>query len=83
VLVLDKLALNLGTDAQRRRVRAHTLRESALELLQLPKKLVVLGVRDRRAVENVVVVGCAIENDAQLGGAAKLWLLGRLTRLLL
>jgi hypothetical protein len=83
VLVLGELALNLGPDTECRRVGAQTLREIPLQRLQLPKQLVVLGVRQGWTVENVVLVGCAIEDGAQLGGAVKLWPLGRLTTRLL
>lgn len=81
MLVLRELTLDFGADAEGRRVRAQTLREIPLQLLQLAKELVVVDVRQRRTIENVVFVGCAIEDYAQLGGAAKLWPLGRLRTL--
>lgn len=66
MLVLGELALGLGTDAQGWRIRSDTIRKVSLELLELPKKNVVLRVRDGRTVENVVFVGCPGEQDAQL-----------------
>jgi len=45
MLVLDELALWLGTDSERRRVRSYTLWEIPLQLLELAKELVVFRVR--------------------------------------
>jgi hypothetical protein len=64
VLVLGELALGLGADAQSGRIRRKALRKILLQLLQLAKELVVLGVRDRRTVKNVVIVGGASEEAA-------------------
>jgi hypothetical protein len=71
VLVLGELALNLGANAQRWGIRTETFRKLPLQLLKLSKQLVVLGVRNRRTVENVVLVGRAGEQIAQLRGALK------------
>src|SRR6266478_3840737 len=81
VRVLGKLALGLCTDPQSWRIRCYALRKIPLQLLELAKELVVLGVRDRRAIQNVVVVGCAGEQAAQLAGALKLELVGFLPSL--
>ncbi len=78
MLVLGELALRLGTDTQSRRIRSEAFRKSPLQLLQLSKELVVLCVRHRRTVENVVLVGCAGEESPQLPRAAKPGLVGLL-----
>jgi hypothetical protein len=77
VLVLGELALWLGTDSEGGGVGSETVGEISLELLELPKQAVVLGVRNGRTVEYVVRVGRAVEQSAQLRGAAML-LLGTL-----
>jgi hypothetical protein len=64
VLVLGQLALYVGTDTERRGIRAPALRKGPLQLLQLSKELVVLGVRECRIIENVVFVGRAIQYNA-------------------
>jgi hypothetical protein len=74
VLVLGELALWLGADSKGRGIRSDTVRKLPLELLELPKEAVVLGVRNCRTVEDVVLVGCAGEEDAQLRGSAMLLL---------
>ena len=56
MLVLGELALRRCSDTQRRRIGCQTLREAPLQLLQFAKELIVLSVRHRRAVENVVLV---------------------------
>ncbi len=81
VLVFGKLALGLCTDPQSWRIRRYALRKISLQLLELAKELVVRGVRDRRTIQNVVVVGCAVEQAAQLAGALKLELVGFLPSL--
>ena len=81
MLVLGELTLRLGTDAKCRRIRRYTLRKNPFQLLELAKELVVFRVRQRRTIEDIVLVRCPGEQDAQLGGAAKLRLLGRLTKL--
>src|SRR6266852_9900404 len=80
MLVLSELALGLGADPQSRRIRREAFRKILLQLLELAKELVVFGVRDRRTIQNVVVVGCAGEEAAQLAGATKLGLFGLLPR---
>ena len=80
MLVLGELALGLGTDAQSRRIRREAFRKILLKLLELAKELVVFRVRDRRTVQNVVLVGCAVEEAAQLAGALKLRPFGLLPR---
>ena len=77
VLVLGKLALRLGTDSKSGRIGSQTVRKIPLELLELPEEAVVLRVRNRRTVEDVVLVRRAGKQAAQLGGAAML-LLGTL-----
>jgi hypothetical protein len=74
--VLCELALRLGANPERWRIRSEAVREETLDLLQLSKKPVVLRVRNRRTIEDVVLVGRARENSAQLGGAAMLLLAG-------
>jgi hypothetical protein len=64
VFVLGELALWLGTDSKRGRIRSEAVGEIPLELLQLPEEAVVLGVRNRRTVENVVLVRRADEQSA-------------------
>jgi hypothetical protein len=54
--MLGELALDLGTDSQRWRIGGDALREIPFDFLELPKQLVVFGVRDRRTVKNVVLV---------------------------
>jgi hypothetical protein len=76
--MLGELALGLGADPQSRRIRREAFGKILLQLLQLAKELVVFGVRDRRTVQNVVLVGCAGEEPAQLAGALKLRLFGLL-----
>jgi hypothetical protein len=71
MLVLGELALNFGTNAESWGIRTETFRKRPLQLLKLSKQLVVLGVRDRWTVENVVLVGRAGEQIAQLRGALK------------
>jgi hypothetical protein len=56
VLVPGELALDFGADAESRRIGGQALREISLQLLELAKKAVVVGVRKRRTVENVVLV---------------------------
>jgi hypothetical protein len=56
VRVLGELALRLGTDAEGGRIGGKTVRKIPLELLKLPEKAVVLGVRNARTVEDVVLV---------------------------
>ena len=75
--VLRELALGFGADSKGGRIGSEKIRKILLELLELAKEAVVLGVRNGRTVENVVLVGCAGEQDAQLGGSAML-LLGTL-----
>ena len=77
MLVLGELALRLGTDSKRGRIRSQALRKISLELLELPEKAVVLGVRKGRTVEDIVLVRCVGEQAAQLGGSA-MFLLGTL-----
>jgi len=79
--VPGELALDLGADAEGGRILSEALGEIPLQILELPEKPVVLGVRQSRAVENVVLVRGAIEDDAQLGRATKLRLSERLLRL--
>ena len=79
--MLRKLALHFGANSQSGRIRRLTLRKILLQLLQLAKELVVIGVRHRRTIENVVLVRCAGEDYPQLGGAAKLRSLGYPRRL--
>jgi hypothetical protein len=75
-----ELALDFRPDAECRRIGCQALRKFSLDLLELAKQPVVVGVRQRRAIENVVLVGRAVQDDAQLGGATKLGLLGFLPR---
>jgi hypothetical protein len=70
VLVLGELALGLGAYSKGRRIGTQAVRKIPLELLELAKEAVVLGVRNRRTVEDVVLVGGAVEQNAQLRGAA-------------
>jgi len=79
VFVLGKLALWLSTYSKRGRIGTETLRKASLELLELAEESVVLGVRNRRTVEDVVLVGSAREQNAQLGGPL-MFLLRRLPR---
>ena len=81
MLVFRQLTLDFGADAETRRVGRQALRKTSLEILELAKQAIVFRIRQRRTVENVVLVGCAIEDDAQLRGATKLWLAGFLRRL--
>jgi hypothetical protein len=74
VLVLGELALRLSADSKSGRIGSEKVRKILLELLELPKEAVVLGVRDGRTVENVVLVRCAGEQAAQLRGSAMLLL---------
>src|SRR6266516_3853983 len=74
MFVLGELALRLGADAHCRRIGRQAFRKIPLQLLQLAKELIVLGVRHRRTIEDVVLVGCAGQNYPQLGGAAMLLL---------
>jgi hypothetical protein len=74
--VLLELALDIGTDSERRRVGGDALREIPFDLLELAKQLVVFGIRDRRTVKNVVLVGGAGQASAQLLSALKLLLAG-------
>ena len=67
--MFGKLALRLCSDAQRWRVGCEALRKTPLQLLQFAKELIVLRVRHRRTVEDVILLRCAGENDPQLGGA--------------
>src|SRR6266516_8028669 len=67
--MFGKLALRLCSDAQGWRIGCEALRKVSLQLLQFAKELIVLRVRHRRTVEDVILVGCAGENDPQLGGA--------------
>jgi hypothetical protein len=60
VLVLCELALGLGTDAPRRRIRTAAFGEAPLQVLQLSKELVVLDIRQRRTIEDVVFMGRAV-----------------------
>ena len=53
-----------------RRVRREQLGVGLLERDQLVVETVVLGVRDRRVVEDVVLVEVAVEQPAQLGGTS-------------
>ena len=76
--MLGELALGLGADPQSGRIRSAAFRKILLQLLELTKELVVLGVRDRRTIQNVVLVGGAGEEAAQLAGAPKLRLFGLL-----
>lgn len=79
--VLGELALWLGADSERRRIRRAALGENLFDLLQLSEEPVVLGVRERGPIEYVVFVGSARENYAQLESAATLLLCGLLRRL--
>jgi hypothetical protein len=77
--VLGELALRLRPNPKSGGVRAETVRKISLELLQLAEESVVLGVRNRRTVKDVVLVGSTREQDAQLAGPLML-LLWRLPR---
>ena len=78
MLVLGELALGLGTDSLGRRIGSQTVRKIPLELLELPEETVVFGVGNGRAVEDVVLVRRAGEQDPQLGGPTIMLLLGTL-----
>ncbi len=82
MLVLGELALRLGADSERGRVRGEALRKMSFDLLELAKELVVFGVREGRTVQDVVLVRSASEENAQLRRAAMLLLAG-LPRILL
>ena len=76
----------LGADALRRRIRRDELRVLVLDLLQPPHEAVVLGVRDRRAIEHVVGVVVRLDTTAQglelglqLRGAGRACHAGRLS----
>jgi hypothetical protein len=75
--VLRELALRLSADSERRRIRSAALRKKLFDLLKLSEKSVVLGVRKCGSIEDVVLVGSARENDAQLASATMLLLGGR------
>jgi len=81
--MLGELALRLGADSERRRVRGDTLRKIPFDLLELAKQLVVFGVRHGRTVQDVVLVRSAGEVNAQLRRAAMLLLAGLPRRLLM
>jgi len=51
----------LAADPLRRRIRGQQFGVSGLEVLQLAEQLVVLGVRDRRRVEDVVGIIVALD----------------------
>jgi hypothetical protein len=72
MLVLRELTLYLCANSQSGRIGSQALREISLDLLQFAKELVVVGVRNGRAIEDVVFVGRAREKRTQLGGAAML-----------
>ena len=69
VLVLGELALRLGTNALRRRVRRTQRRVLLLQLPQFAHQPIVLGVRFCRCVEDEVLVVGAIYLFAQPFGA--------------
>ncbi len=69
MLVLGELALRLRADSKGGRIGTETVRKIPLELLELPKEAVVLGVRNGRTVENVVLVGRVVQQDTQLRGS--------------
>jgi hypothetical protein len=83
VLVLGELALRLGADSERRRVRGEGVRKISFDFLELAKELVVFSVRDGRTVLDVVLVRSAGEESAQLRRAAMLLLAGLPQRLLI
>jgi hypothetical protein len=64
--MLRKLALHFRPDTQRRRILGDAVREGLLDCLELSEKLVVLNVRERRTIQDVVLVGRASEQSAQL-----------------
>jgi hypothetical protein len=76
MLVLRELALWLGANSERWRIRGEALGEISFDLLQLAKQLVVFGIRDRRTVKYVVLVRSAGEANAQLRRALILLLAG-------
>ena len=80
--MLGELALRLGADSERRRVRGDTLRKIPFDLLELAKQLVVFGVQYSRTVQDVVLVRSAGQMNAQLRRAAMLLLAGLPRRLL-
>ena len=76
MLVLRELALRLRTDPSRWRIRRDAIGKIPLDLLQLSEEPVVFCVRERRTIEDVVLVGRAREQSAQLRGATMLLLAG-------
>ena len=81
--MLGELALGLGANSECRRVGGEELRELLLDHLELAKQLVVLGVRDGRTVEDVVIVRSAGQPNAQFRRAVTLLLAGFPRRLLI
>jgi hypothetical protein len=56
VLVLGELALWLGANPERGRIRSYALGKILLDLLQLPKELVVRRIGYGGTIEDVVLV---------------------------
>ena len=71
VLMLDQLTRRLGAYALRRRIGGAERGILLLELEQFAIELVVLGVRNRRPVEHVVLVGRPLDLDAERGSARR------------
>jgi len=64
--VFCKLALRGGADPHRRRIGGSQLGMFCFDLLELTKELIVLTVRERRPVENVVLVQRPVKYLPQL-----------------
>ena len=61
VRVLCELALHGSANSHRRRVGRSELRVVLLDFLELAEELIVLAIRERRPVEYVVLVRCAVK----------------------
>jgi hypothetical protein len=82
MFVFRELALRLGTDATRGRIRCDAIRKIPLDLLQLSEEPIVFCVRESGTIEDVVFVRCARQQRAQLRGTTIVLLAGLLrTRL--
>src|SRR5579864_7012174 len=66
--VLRQLALGRRANALGWRVGCAELRIRRLELLELAKQNIVIAVRERRAVEDVILVRRLVDLATQVGG---------------